>query len=134
MASKNNEVTGWAGWAAFAGLLMVLGGFFQALVGITAIVRDTVYFVGPQAVLSVDVTTWGWVHLLLAILILGAGLSVLKGNAYGRVVGVVLASLSAVANMAFVPATPVWSILLIVVDVVIIYALVVHGGELKEVQ
>ncbi len=132
MASKNNEVTGWAGWAAFAGLLMVLAGFFQVLVGISAIVRNTVYFVGPYNILSVDIANWGWLHLLLAILLLGAGLSVLKGNAYGRVVGVILAAISAVVNMAFIPAYPVWSILVMVVDIVIIYALVVHGGELGE--
>ncbi len=132
MASKNNEVTGWAGWAAFAGLLMVLTGFFQVLVGISAIVRNTVYFVGPYNILSVDIANWGWLHLLLAILLLGAGLSVLKGNAYGRVVGVILAAISAVVNMAFIPAYPVWSILVMIIDIVIIYALVVHGGELGE--
>ncbi len=132
MASKNNEVTGWAGWAAFAGVLMVLAGFFQALVGVSAIVKNTVYFVGPYNILTVDIASWGWVHLLLALAILFAGLSVLKGNAYGRVVGVLLAGISALVNMAFIPAYPIWSILVMTVDVLIIYALVVHGDELKE--
>lgn len=129
----NKEVTGWAGWAAFAGLLMILVGFFQALVGISAIMHNTVYYVGPMVILSVDIANWGWVHLLLAVMILLAGFSVLKGNMYGRVVGVILAGLSAVVNMAFIPAFPIWSILVLAIDVVIIYALVVHGGELKEV-
>ncbi len=132
MATNNKTIDGMAGWSVFAGVLMVLTGIFQSIVGIMAIMKDTVYFVGPYTIASLDVTQWGWVHLIVALLILGAGLSVLKGNMYGRVVGVILAMISAVVNMLFIPAYPIWSLLVIVVDILIIYSLIVYAGELKE--
>lgn len=132
MASKSNgEISGWAGWAVFAGVLMVISGAFQGIIAFAALLKDTTYIVGPSSILSIDYTTWGWVHLGIAILILLAGLSVLKGNMYGRIVGVTIAIVSAVINMLFIPATPIWSILIIAVDVCVIYALVVHGKDLK---
>ena len=132
MASKSNgEISGWAGWAVFAGVLMVISGAFQAIIAFAALLKDTTYIVGPSSILSIDYTAWGWIHLGIAVLILLAGLSVLKGNMYGRIVGVTIAIVSAVVNMLFIPATPIWSILIIAVDICVIYALVVHGKDLK---
>lgn len=131
MPSKNNQVSGWVGWAVFAGVLMVISGVFQAIVAFAAIMKDTVYIVGDANILSIDYTTWGWLHMAIALLILLAGLSVLKGHMYGRIVGVTFALISAIINMLWIPATPIWSILIIAVDVCIIYALVVHGKDLK---
>ncbi|MDQ5943707.1 MAG: hypothetical protein QG675_475 [Patescibacteria group bacterium] len=130
--AKNNNLSNMVGWSVFAGVLMVLAGMFQAIVGLMAIARDTVYFVGPYTIASLDITQWGWVHLIVAVLVMLAGFSVLKGHMYGRIVGVLLAMVSAVVNMLFLPAYPVWSLLVIVIDVVIIYSLIVYGGELKE--
>jgi hypothetical protein len=129
--AKNNELSEMVGWSVFAGVLMVLGGIFQAVVGFMAILKDPVYYVGPQVVASLDINQWGWIHLVVALLVMLAGFSVLKGNLYGRIVGVILAVVSAVVNMLFLPAYPVWSLLVIIVDIMIIYSLIVYGGELK---
>lgn len=129
--AKNNELSEMVGWSVFAGVLMILVGIFQSIVGLMAIARDTVYFVGPYTIASLDITQWGWVHLVVALLIMLAGFSVLKGHMYGRIVGVLLAMISAVVNMLFLPAYPIWSLLVIVIDMVIIYSLIVYGGELK---
>jgi len=124
--------TGWVGWVIFAGIMMVMLGTLQAIEGLVALFKDT-YFVVPRSglVVSVDYTTWGWVHLLLGILVAAAGLGVMAGQTWARIVGILLALVSAVVNIAFLAANPVWSTILIAVDILVIYALTVHGKETK---
>jgi hypothetical protein len=124
--------TGWAGWLVFASFMMFLVGSFQAIQGLVAIFDDGYYVVRESGlVVEVDYTVWGFVHLILGLLLIACGAGVLTGNVVARGVGVLLAGLSALANMAFIGAYPVWSIIVIVVDVLVIYALTVHGGELR---
>jgi len=120
------------GWVIFAGIMMVMLGTLQAIEGLVALFKDT-YFVVPRSglVVSVDYTTWGWVHLLLGILVAAAGLGVMAGQMWARIVGILLALVSAVVNIAFLAANPVWSTILIAVDILVIYALTVHGKETK---
>jgi len=127
------QLTAWTGWVAFAGFMMILVGSFQAVEGLVAIFDDGFYRVTDSGlVVNVDYTVWGWVHLLLGVLIIASGAGVLAGNTAARVVAVVLAGLSALVNLAFIEAYPVWSILIIAMDVVVIYAVTVHGGELRD--
>ncbi|HSX15117.1 MAG TPA: hypothetical protein VLE72_04440 [Candidatus Saccharimonadales bacterium] len=130
MASRNDSES-WVGWVAFASFMMVLVGLFQAFVGLTAIVKDAFFVVTENVLVNVDVTRWGWVHLILGIVIVAAGIAVMQGKVWARTVGVLLALISAVANLAFVPYYPIWSIIVIVIDVVVMHALIVHGGELS---
>ena len=124
--------TGWLGWVYFAGIIMLMVGFFQAIVGLVAMFDDTFYLVTESGlVISVDYTVWGVVHLLIGLVILAAGWAVLTGKTWGRTIGIILAVLSAIANMVFIGAYPWWSILIIVLDVIVIYALAVHGREAK---
>ena len=124
--------TGWLGWVYFAGIIMLMVGCFQAIVGLVAMFDDTFYLVTEGGlVISVDYTVWGVVHLLIGLVILAAGWAVLTGKTWGRTVGIILAVLSAIANMVFIGAYPWWSILIIVLDVIVIYALAVHGREAK---
>jgi hypothetical protein len=83
-------------------------------------------------VVNVDYTAWGWVHLLVGVLLMVSAAGVLSGNIAARAVGVVLAGLSAVLNLLFIAAYPLWSTIIITVDVLVIYALTVHGGELAD--
>lgn len=128
----NTDVSGWVGWAYFAGIMMAVLGFFQVIVGLTALFKDSYFVVLPNSIVNVDFTVWGWAHLALGLLVLVAGFALLAGQVWGRVIGVVLAVLSAVANLLFLPAYPVWSTIIIVIDVLVIYALVVHGHELEQ--
>jgi hypothetical protein len=130
--SYTEEVSGWAGWVVFAGVMMVLLGFFHIVQGLVAIFDRGYYLVGPEGlVVNVDYTTWGWVHVIVGIVALLAGFGVVIGNMAARVVGVGLAMLSAILNLVFIAAYPVWSTIVIAVDVIIIYAIIVHGRELK---
>lgn len=130
MAKKSSqEVTGWVGWVYFAGLMMTLVGTFQAIAGLVALFKDEVYVAGPNNLWILDYTTWGWAHLLLGIFVFFAGMAVLSGQTWGRIVTILLASIAALANFAFIPVYPFWSILMVVVYVLAIYALIVHGDE-----
>jgi len=116
----------------FAGVMMLMLGSFQAIMGLIALFKDEYYVVGRDGlVVSVDYTAWGWVHLLLGIVVALAGLGVMVGQMWARIVGIVLALLSAIVNIAFLAASPVWSTIIIAIDVLVIYALTVHGREAK---
>lgn len=130
-SSSAGDVTGWVGWVYFAGVMMALLGFFEMIAGFTALFKDSYYVVLPNSIVSVSWTTWGWVHLILGIVVLLAGFAVLAGQMWGRALGVLIAVLAAVANMLFIPAYPVWSIIMLVVCVLVIYALIAHGAEAK---
>jgi uncharacterized membrane protein len=122
---------GWAGWVVFAGLLLIMLGTFQAIEGLVALFDEGYYLVRPSGlILSVSYTTWGWVHLVIGIVAVLTGLGLLAGNTLARVLGVVLAAVSAIVNRTFVEAYPVWSVIVIAIDVLVIYAIIVHGREL----
>jgi hypothetical protein len=127
------EPTAWVSWVIFAGIMLILVGAFQAIDGLVALFKDEYYVVRPDGlVVNVDYTAWGWVHLLLGLLLIAAGAAIFSGRAWGRAIGVLAAVLSAVVNFAFIPAYPLWSVLIITVDVLVIYALVAHGGEMRQ--
>ncbi len=127
--ATQNQSTGWVGWVYFAGILLVVRAFFQAFMGIVALMKPSFYVVTPQTLSVFNFTAWGWVHLILAVIFLTAGFSLFHGGMFGRVVGIIVAALGLVANLAFLPAYPVWSIAALIIDVVILFALVVHGNE-----
>lgn len=122
--------TAWLGWIVFAGVMMIILGAFEFIEGLVALVNDEYYVVASQdLVVSVDYTTWGWVHLLLGVVVAAAGVGLMVGQMWARVIGVIVAALSAVVNIAFLTAYPVGATIVITIDIVIIYALTVHGGE-----
>lgn len=126
------EVTGWVGWVAFAGVMLVMLGVFQLIEGLVAIFDNGYFVVRPNGlVVNVDYSAWGWLHFALGVLGIVIGLGLLRGNAAARVAGVILAALSAIVNLGFIAAYPVWSTIIIAVDVIVIYAIVVHGRELE---
>jgi hypothetical protein len=122
--SYGSDTDDWSGWISFAGIMMILLGGFQIIEGLVAIFRPAYYLIGDAGlVVSVSYTGWGWFHLLLGVLILAAGFGVMAGKTWARVVGIVLAVLSALANLVFIAAYPLWAIVVIAVDVAVIFAL-----------
>lgn len=129
--AKNNEITGWVGWVFFAGFMMIVMGVMQMIAGLTALLNDEWLLATQNNLLLLDFTTWGWFHLVLGLLVMLAGFSVLHGSIWARTVGVILAAVGLVANLAYVNAYPIWSLVIVALDAIIIYSLIVHGGELK---
>jgi hypothetical protein len=132
MASNGRQVTGWAGWVYFAGFLMVLMGIFEIINGLAALLNDKYFLVRNNNLVVFDYTTWGWIHLVLGIIVLMAGMAVINGRLWGRLFAVLLAILSFVANFTFIAAYPFWSVTIMTIDLFIIYALTVHGSETAE--
>ncbi|AIJ23352.1 MULTISPECIES: DUF7144 family membrane protein [Amycolatopsis methanolica group] len=124
--------TGWTGWVSFGGIMLVLLGLFHAVEGLVA-VFDEDYFAVPSSGLVVEVSydVWGWVHFGLGVTAVVIGCGVLAGNRIAQYLGAILAGASAIIHLAFVPAYPVWSLIIITLDVFVIYALVAHGREMR---
>ena len=129
---RQPERTGWVGWIMFASVMLILVGTFQAIAGLVALFNDEYYLVTRNdLVISLDYTTWGWVHLLLGIVVAAAGLGLAVGQMWARVVGIIVAALSAIVNLGFLAAYPVWCTIVIAIDILVIWALTVHGKETK---
>ena len=124
----------WQGWAYFAGGIMAMLGLFWAALGLVSLFdQDYLTFRSNQLFAIHSYAAWGWVHLLGGLLALAAGAGILwGGHRWARTAGIVVAALSAVINLGFLAATPVWSTLMIGLDVIAIYALTVHGWEIDE--
>jgi hypothetical protein len=118
-----------AGIRTFAGVLMLLIGGYHAMAGIAALVEDEIFLETPSYTYALDVTTWGWVHLGIGVLVALAGAAVLRDRLWGRLVGIVLAGLSLFANFLFLLYYPLWAALIIALDVVIIWALSAYRPE-----
>ena len=124
--------SGWTGWVVFGGVMLAVLGVFQLIEGLVALFNHDYYLVSTgRLVVHVNYTTWGWVHIIIGFVAVLTGVGLLAGNMAARIVGVGIAALSAIVNMAFVAAYPVWSVIMIALDVIVIYAIVVHGRELK---
>jgi hypothetical protein len=138
MATYGNEPQGdvWggqpSGWAvggiAFAAAVMVTIGAFQAIAGLTAILNDDFFVVTRNYTFDLDVTTWGWIHLVLGIVIAVAGVSLFAGKTWAAMVAMFLAILSAIANFFFIPYYPFWAIVIIALDMWVIWALTRPGA------
>jgi hypothetical protein len=114
----------WAsGIAQFGAVIMIVVGAFQAATGLVALVGDEFFVSTRNYVFQLDTTTWGWVHIAVGALVVLAGCGVLARQTWGVVVGVVFCVVSAVANFAFIPYYPFWSLVIIALDVLVIWAL-----------
>jgi len=134
-AARGQEVSGWAvGFILFAAIMMIMSGVFQALQGLVAIFENEFYVPTRNYIFQFDVTAWGWIHLVLGLIVAFAGYGLLSGKTWARIVGITLAALSATANFLFIPYYPIWSLLIIAVDVFVIWALTGHGREIKELR
>jgi hypothetical protein len=121
--------TGWVGWIVFTAAMLLMLGIFNAVNGLAAIFADDVFVTGSSGAVIFDVTTWGWVHLVLGVLAAATGMALMQGATWARAVAVGFVMLNMLTQLLFLPAYPFWSLLIIVLDVVVLWALIVHGGE-----
>lgn len=125
--SSHTDRAAVAGLTTLAGILLLLSGLWSFFAGLAGIINNKFYVITPNYAFKIDVTAWGWIHLILGIIVVAAGIGLLTGQTWARVVGVVIAVLSALANFLFLPHYPLWSILVIALDLMIIWALLVYG-------
>ena len=121
-------VSGWAvSGSVFAATMMFVVGVFQAIDGIAAIAEDDVFVATRNYTFDLDVTAWGWIHLIIGIVMVLAGAALFSGKTWGGVLAIMLAMLSAIANFFLIPYYPFWAILIIAIDIWIIWALTRPG-------
>jgi hypothetical protein len=130
MSMSDREPSMWAsGWAMFAGLMMIMLGIFHAIAGFAEIINPDSFVVTQKYVFKFDTSTWGWIHLIVGIVVFFAGFGIFSGRVWARTVGVILALVSAAAAFAWLPYVPFWSLLLIFVAISVIWALTTHGRD-----
>jgi hypothetical protein len=112
-----------SGWAFFAGILLFMIGVFNIIWGLTALLNDTAVTVGQQGLIVWDLTAWGWIHLILGVVLIATGLGLFGGKGWARWMAILFAMLSAFAQIAWMATYPIWSILIITLDIIIIYQL-----------
>ncbi|MGW7480810.1 DUF7144 family membrane protein [Nonomuraea muscovyensis] len=132
--ARQQHITGWVGWVWFAGIMLILSGLFNAVSGLYGIFYRAVYVQAAGSLLVFDVTGWGWIHLLLGLVLIATGIAVSIGQTWARVVAVVLVMLNALTQLIWISVNPWWSLAVIAVDVLVLYALIVHGRETKELS
>jgi hypothetical protein len=122
-------VSSWAvGGMAFAGTMMILIGVFQVIAGLAAIFEDEFFIVTENYLFDLDVTAWGWIHLILGVVLIFGGYAVFQRKVWGATLALVLAVLSAIANFFFIPYYPFWSLLLIAMAIWVIWSLTRPGA------
>jgi hypothetical protein len=126
------DVSGWVGWILFAAVIMFILGVFQISEGLVGILSSDYYTAPPNALaVHVSYSAWGWTQLLLGVVLIAAAGGIMVGNSAARVLGVVLAFASATGHMLFFGAHPAWSVIIVALDILVAFALVVHGDELR---
>ncbi len=132
MGLNNNSAPKGTGWVTFASVLLLISGLLHIMEGLVALFNKTAYLITENALVAFDFTTWGWIHIILGIILLTAASSVLVGGYWGRTVGVIVATFSIVASMTFMASYPIWSLVMIAIDVSVIYALILRAGALRQ--
>lgn len=119
-------------WRNFAASLLILAGAFQFIAGLTAILRSGYYQVGSNSLLvHVSYHTWGWSHIGVGSALVLLGLGAIFRLTVARYLGIAAAMIAAVVNLGFLPAFPFWSLIMIALDIIVIYALATHWGDWK---
>ena len=127
-AVKDNS--GWYGWVVFAATLMIVIGVFNVIEGFAALFKDDTFFTnGRNGLVAFNYTTWGWIMIVLGVVLVLVGLGVLRGATWARILGVIVVGLTMIDHFSFASAAPVWSAIMITGCLLIIYALIVHGRE-----
>jgi hypothetical protein len=122
-------VSGWAvGAIAFAATMMILIGVFQALAGLVALFNDEFYVVTRNYTFDLDVTAWGWIHLIIGLAVFATGLGLFARATWAGITAIALACVSALSNFFFIPYYPIWALLVIGLDIWVIWALTRPGA------
>ena len=118
------------GFTSFAAFMMIMLGVWWVVAGFAGILKDDVFVLTSKYVFKFTVTTWGWIHLLLGILVLLAGFALFAGAVWARVVGVIVAVVSGLIAFAWLPWYPIWGVIFITASVFVVWSLTLHGRDI----
>lgn len=126
------DTTGWVGWIYFAAFLLVVSGGMQVISGLAALFSQEFFVITEQHLLLFDYTAWGWVNVLTGLGVFTIGMALINGQAWAQAAAVIITVLAALTHISFLNAFPLWGIIALVVDGLILYALVAHGSEQRQ--
>jgi hypothetical protein len=132
-AASRRRITGWVGWIYFAAVIMIIVGSFNVIDGLVALFKDEVYVQTKRGLVVFDFTSWGWILLIIGVFQLLVGFALWTGAFWARVTAIALVVLNAIAQITFITAFPFWSLTVIILDIVVLWALIVHGEEAARV-
>ena len=116
-----------------AAVVLILAGVMHAMQGVVGLATNEFYVVTQRWLFQFDVTTWGWVHIVIGLIGAGTGVGLLYGASWARIVGVVVAAVSVIANFLWLPYYPLWAVIIIAFDLFVIWALIVAWQDIKNV-
>jgi hypothetical protein len=130
---SDTQVTGWVGWGWFAAIVVLIAGVFDAIYGLIAVLAPgSAYFVAVEGDLALfNLQGWGWWHIITGVLLVLTAIALFAGATWARVVAVILVGLNALGQLFLLPVQPWWSLIVLTLDILVIYALTVHGRELE---
>lgn len=126
-----HQTTGWVGWVYFSGFVMTVIGAMQAIIGLAALFNGPVVADLNGTFIVANIAAWGWIHLIYGLVVLAAGIALFQGKTWARVVGVLLAVGNILVQFAFVSVYPLWAVIIIAFNLMLIYAITVHGSEAR---
>ena len=130
--TTNEQPSGWAvGWTAFAGITMIMMGIWWGFSGLVALFNNEFFVVTEEWIFQFDITAWGWIHLIVGIVILFAGFNQFRGEVWARTVGVIVSVVAALIAFAWLPWYPIWAVIFIAISVTVIWALTAHGRDIE---
>ena len=118
--TQTEERTGWTGWIYFAGTMLLIGGTLSIIYGFIALFNDNWVVFGNTNAVFLDLTGWGWLHVIIGALVVLAGFGLFTGNILASTLGVIVAAVSMIANFLWLPVYPFWAIIIIVIDALVI--------------
>ena len=128
----DTTVTGWTGWGVFASVLLLIAGIFDLIFGLAAVIGpNTTVVVAETGLFAVDVAGWGWWHIIAGIALIVLSFFLYRGATWARVIAIIIVIINAVGQLTLLSVQPFWSLVILAIDLLIIYALTVHGRELK---
>lgn len=127
--AEGRRPSAWFGVVAFAASMMMVVGTFNVIYGFAAVFDDDIFVSGEEATLAFDLTFWGWAHVVFGVVLFVVGIGLVQGAAWAVLPAVILVMTNMVTQMFLLPAFPLWSILVIALDAVVLWAIVARGDE-----
>lgn len=131
---ESHMTTHTSGWLSFAGYLLIVVAFFHLIAGLVALFQPELYITSPNNTLLFSYDQWGWTHIIFGAILMATAASLFSGRLWARIFTIVLATLSAIANFAFIWAYPLWAIMIVALDILVIYGVAMHGNPSEEYE
>jgi hypothetical protein len=130
--SDYRKPTAWVGFVVLASVLLCISGAFNFMTGLVAVFSDTIYAQGSGTTVVLDVTGWGWFHVFWGIVLFATGLALYVGTTWARITAIIVVSVNLITQLMEMPSYPLWSLVIVTVDLLIIWAVIVHGDEIRD--